>query len=131
MKNSTTEAPKHRNSEIPASLHFRFPISHFGTVRRSVALLFCGLSPIYYLPSSIFFSSSCADTHSFCDAIHSEDTNLFQIMKKPIAAKTSFPLLPSVSLAAVRGPVVRGPLATCYRSNTFCSPIHSRDTHLL
>src|SRR5439155_9593148 len=79
MKTSTTtEAPKHRNTCLSA---FRFPISHFGTVRRCVALLFCGLSPICYLPSSIFFFSSCADSHSFCDAIHSEDTNLFPIMK--------------------------------------------------
>src|SRR5213080_3856161 len=40
-------------------------------------------SPISYLLSPIFFFKVCADSHSFCDAIHSEDTNLFRIMKKP------------------------------------------------
>src|SRR5205823_4239782 len=64
------------------------------------------LSPIYYLANS--FLKRCADTHSFCDAIHSEDSNLFRIMKNPVTAKTSFPLLPFVSLPAVPGSL--GPL---------------------
>ena len=33
--------------------------------------------PISHLLSPNFFLERCADTHSFCDAIHSEDSNLF------------------------------------------------------
>src|SRR5438552_6735988 len=37
--------------------------------------------PISHLLSPNSFLEACADTHSFCDAIHSEDSNLFRIMK--------------------------------------------------
>src|SRR5437879_350927 len=32
-----------------------------------------------------FFFQPCADSHSFCDAIHSEDTNLFRFRRNPVA----------------------------------------------
>ena len=55
---------------------------------------------------------ACADSHSFCEPIHSEDTNLFQTMKKPTTEaskyrKTApFRLLPVISHFG-KVPVVR------------------------
>ena len=39
-----------------------------------------------------FFFQLCAGSHSFCDAIHSEDTNLFQIMKNPVPVVVGGPI---------------------------------------
>ena len=63
MKKPTTEAPKYRNAEIPASSHFRFPISNF-----SFAVV---RGPL----------TTCYRSNTPCDRIHSEDTHLFRIMK--------------------------------------------------
>src|SRR5204863_323548 len=54
--------------------------------------------------------SACAYTHSFCDAIHSEDTNLFRFMKTPIPVVVGGPVVrgPVVGGPAVPGPAVRG-----------------------
>ena len=38
-------------------------------------------------------ASSCAGSHSFCEPIYSEDTNLFRIMNKPATMISSFPSL--------------------------------------
>src|SRR5213594_821379 len=43
----------------------------------------------FWSPS--FFFQSCADSHSFCEPIYSEDTNLFQFMKTPMAVVVSSP----------------------------------------
>src|SRR5437667_5955586 len=49
--------------------------------------------------------SGCADSHTFCEPIHSEDTNLFPIMKKPSASKT--PLAPLPPVQGSRSPLSR------------------------
>jgi hypothetical protein len=89
--------------------------------------------------SRVFFKifSSCAGSHSLCESIYSEDTNLFRIMKMPTTEapryrKTALFRLPpwrSFGLLVPWSLVLLG-LAACYRSNTLCYPIHSRDTHL-
>ena len=63
----------------------------------------------YHSRSATFLEnlSTCAASHRFCGPIHSEDTNLFQTMKKPVTGNTSFPLLP-VSLPVIPGSL--GPL---------------------
>src|SRR5439155_23280685 len=74
------------------------------------------------------FLEACADTHTFCDAIHSRDTHLFQIMRKqtteaPNYRNTALPPFPlSQTFLKNFGP--------CPGCNTVCDPIHSRDTHL-
>ena len=64
-----------------------------------------------------FSFSSCAGSHSFCEPIHSEDTNLFRIMKNSTATKTTFSSLPSLS--SVSTPVVCDPVV----SNRICSRV--------
>ena len=112
MKKQTTEAPNYRNTAP-----FRFsPSFSFWSVD--------GRFPASYrlaaCPAHDFFKifCTCADSHRFCGPIHSEDTNLFQFMKKPVTAKTSFPLLPSVSLPVVPGSL--GPLVP-YVHSLLCS----------
>ena len=39
-----------------------------------------------------FFFQSCADSHSFCEPIYSEDTNLFRFMKTPMAVVVGSPV---------------------------------------
>ena len=43
-----------------------------------------GKQTVKFLSPNFFFQL-CADTHSFCDAIHSEDTNLFRFRRNPLA----------------------------------------------
>ena len=70
--------------------------------------------PISNPLSPNFFLEGCADTHSFCDAIHSEDTNLFRFMKKPTTEaaeqpKTDF-RFPISNFSFWDSPVVSGPV---------------------
>src|SRR5436190_9485329 len=96
-------------------------------------------SRAFYLPSPIFqlLFRACTASHRFCGPIHSEGTNLFQIMKIPAAIKTLLSLLPPVQ--SVRrfalcfrhaAPTIFTNLSVCADRHSFCEAIHSEDTNL-
>jgi hypothetical protein len=97
--------------------------------------------------------SACAGSHGFCDAIHSEDTNLFQIMKNPISEAPKYRnTAPFGRRTGISSPTfgfrtsncgcplglrisqhLLSPnffLKGCADSHSFCGPIHSEDMHL-